>query len=96
MTRRQFELSEADLHPHLRNRMEQRGVTLAEVELVLNAGQEAASAKPGTIGRIMAIPYEAEWEGRFYEQKEVTVYYKSLDNETLILLTVLARYGQGF
>jgi hypothetical protein len=71
MTRRQFELSEADLHPHLKNRMEQRGVTLAEVELVLNAGQEAASAKPGTIGRIMVIPYEADGKGVFTNRKKL-------------------------
>ena len=76
--------------------MEQRGVTLSELEQVLNAGKEAASAKPGTIGKVLTFPYRAEWEGQVYEQKEVSVYYKLLDNGALILLTVLARYGQGF
>ena len=41
------------------------------------------------------FPYEAEWEGQFYHEKEVTVYYKVTD-EGLILLTAKARYGQGF
>ena len=38
---------------------------------------------------------KAEWEGQFYQEKEVTVYYKVTD-EGLILLTAKARYGQGF
>lgn len=38
---------------------------------------------------------KAEWEGQFYQEKEVTVYYKVTD-EGLILLTVKARYGQCF
>lgn len=96
MTRRQFQLSDADLHTHLKKRMAQRGVTLAEIEQVLNSGQSAASAKAGTLGKILAIFYEAEWEGQFYKQKEITVYYKFTDDGQLILLTVLARYGQAF
>ncbi len=41
----------------------------------------------------MVFPFQAEWEGRFYEEKEVTVYYK-LTDEGVILLTVKARYGK--
>jgi len=96
MSRKKFELTDADLHPHLRKRMEQRGVTLPELEQVLNTGKEVASAKPGTYGRALIIPYDAHWEGQFYQEKEVTVYYKLIDDETLILLTVLARYGRSF
>lgn len=96
MTHRRFQLSEADLHAHLKKRMAQRGVNLIEIEQVLNSGQIAASAKAGTLGKVLAIPYEAEWEGRFYEQKEITVYYKFTNDGQLILLTVLARYGHGF
>ena len=96
MTRRQFQLSDADLHAHLKKRMAQRGVTLAEIEQVLNSGQTSASTKAGTLGKVLAVPFEAEWEGQFYEQKEITAYYKLIDEGQLILLTVLARYGQGF
>lgn len=35
------------------------------------------------------------WEGELFEEKEVSVYYK-LVNDTMILLTVKARYGKGF
>ena len=75
--------------------MHQRGVLLEEIERTLNEGWEAADAKPGTLGKVMVFPYEAEWEGQFSREKEVTVYYK-VGDEGLILLTVKARYGEGF
>jgi len=90
-----FRISEADLHPHLRARMRQRGVTQEEIEQTLNEGWRAIDAKPGTLGKTMVFPYEQEWEGKFYLEKEVTVYYKKADDD-IILLTVKARYGLGF
>jgi hypothetical protein len=43
----------------------------------------------------MVFPYHAEWEGQLYKEKEVTVYYKILGSQ-LVLLTVKARYGKDF
>jgi hypothetical protein len=43
----------------------------------------------------MVFDHDAEWEGQVYPEKEVTVYYKLID-EQVILLTVLARYGREF
>ena len=88
-------ISPSDLHPHLLARMRQRGVTVEEMEETLNHGWEASDVKPGTIGKVMVFDYEAEWEGRFYHEKEVTVYYK-LSDVGIVLLTVKARYGAGF
>jgi hypothetical protein len=90
-----FRIAQADLHAHLRARMHQRGVTREEIERALNEGWEAADAKPGTPGKVMVFPYEAEWQGQFYQEKEVTVYYKVTD-ESIILLTVKTRCGRGF
>ena len=84
-----------DLHSHLRARMKQRGITREEIEQTLNEGWEATDAKPGTSGKSLVFPYETDWEGQFYQEKEVTVYYK-VTGEEIILLTVKARYGQGF
>ncbi len=66
-----------------------------EIEQTLNEGWEATDAKPGTSGKSLVFPYETDWEGQFYQEKEVTVYYKVIGEE-IILLTVKARYGQGF
>ena len=93
--RRKTRITEADLHFHLRMRMQQRGVTRQEIERTLNEGWETTDAKPGTVARSLVFSYEAEWEGEFYPEKEVTVYYKRA-NEGIIVLTVKARYGQGF
>ncbi len=40
-------------------------------------------------------PYKKTWQGDIFEEKEVTVYYKIV-NESLALLTVKARYGKHF
>ncbi len=94
-SKRQMQVREEDLHAHLRARMLQRGVTRQEIERTLNGGREASDAKPGTLGKVMVFPYRATWEGRFYEQKEVTIYYKVVGGH-LTLLTVKARYGKDF
>ncbi|MBM3189281.1 MAG: hypothetical protein FJZ90_11235 [Chloroflexi bacterium] len=88
-------IGDEDLHPHLRARMAQRGVTLAEMQEVMNHGWRASDSAPGTFGKVWVFTYQAEWEGRFYPEKEATVYYKMIGAET-ILLTVRARYGEGF
>ncbi len=88
-------ISSSDLHPHLLARMYQRGVTVEELEETLNHGWEASDVKPGTAGKVMVFDYAAEWEGRFYQEKEVTVYYKVTD-AGIVLLTTKARYGDHF
>ena len=88
-------IADSDLHPHLKARMEQRGVAIDEIERALNEGWEAEDAKPGTLGKVFVFPFAKQWEGSFFEQKEVSVYYKLVD-ERILLLTVKARYGKSF
>ena len=88
-------IREEDLHPHLQARMVQRGITVAEIRETLSAGWPTSDCRPGTLGKVFVFSYAAEWEGRFYDEKEVTVYYKVKDAQ-LILLTAKARYGRGF
>jgi len=75
-------------------RMTQRGIRREEIALVFRDGWEATDAKPGTLGKMLVFPYGGEWEGQFYEEKEVTVYYKTVAGQ-LVLLTVKARYGKS-
>lgn len=75
--------------------MAQRGVTPDEIERTINEGRPAADAKPGTVGKVLVFPYHAEWEGRRYEKKEVTVYVRVV-GERMVVLTVKARYGREF
>ncbi len=75
--------------------MSDRGVTRQEIERTLNNGWEALDSKEGTLGKMFVFPYNEEWLGQYFEEKEVTVYYKITDDE-IVLLTVKARYGQDF
>ena len=52
-------------------------------------------AVSGTEGKVKVFKFDGEWEGKYYEEKEVTVYYKAIEGK-LILLTAKARYGKKF
>jgi len=75
--------------------MEERGITREEIERTLNEGWDAEDTRPGTSGKVLVLSYHKEWEGEFYEEKEISAYYKLKEGE-LILLTVKARYGKEF
>ena len=64
-----YQITEADLHPHLIARMKQRGVRLEEIQSALDDGWQAADAKQGTLGKVLVFPYAAEWEAQFYREK---------------------------
>lgn len=90
---KKIKVSDEDLHPHLLARMHQRGITKNEIEKTLNEGWVADDAKPGTFGRTFVFTYKNYWEGKYFEEKEVTVYFKYV-NTKLIILTAKARYGK--
>lgn len=75
--------------------MQQRGVTREEIEIAINDGWDADDAKHGVIGKVFVFPYNREWEGVRYEEKEVSVYYKQGKGQ-VVLLTVKARFGRDF
>jgi len=75
--------------------MFQRGISLQEIQEALALGWDAEDAGEGTFGKVLVFSYNAEWEGKFFEEKEVTVYYKYKQGE-FVLLTAKARYGSGF
>jgi hypothetical protein len=88
-----MKIKESDIHPHIKARMLQRGISITEIEETINKGWDADNAKEGTIGKVFVFPYKEEWEGKFFEEKEVTVYYK-YKAESLVLLSAKARYGK--
>lgn len=88
-------LSDDAFHAHLRARMQQRGISREEVENTLNSGWPAEDAKAGTLGKVWVFPYNAEWEGHQYPEKEVTVYYR-IRGAGIVVLTAKARYGVSF
>ena len=75
--------------------MVQRGVTIPDIEQTLTEGWQAPDARPGTLGKVRIFPYNGEWEGRFHQEKQVTVYDKQT-SQSIVILTVMARYGRDF
>ena len=90
-----IEITDDDLHDHLRRRMAERGILISDIVRALNEGVDAMAAKRGTLGKTIVLPYGLAWEGSVYPEKEVTVYYKQLETG-IVILTALARYGAGF
>ncbi len=74
-------------------RMEERGVSIEEIEVTLEKGFAASDAKPGTYGKSFIFPYNKKWCSKYFPEKEVTVYYKVVEEE-IVVLTVIARYGK--
>ena len=62
---------------------------------LINATNATNAITQGICGKVHIFEYNALWEGTYFEEKEVTVYYKYKDKE-LILLTAKARYGKSF
>ena len=56
---------DCDLHPHVKVRMIQRGITKEEIEKTLANGKEADDAKTGTFGKMLVFSYNNNWEGKF-------------------------------
>lgn len=90
-----MKLDDSDFHPHLRARMQQRGVTKEEIERTLSDGWKADDSKPRTLGKVFVFPYRSDWGGKYFEEKEVRVYYKLVGSK-LVLLSAKARYGRQF
>ncbi|MFC2089015.1 DUF4258 domain-containing protein [Calditrichota bacterium] len=90
-----MKISEKDLHPHLRKRMKERGVSFDDINITLEFGNLVDDAKIGTFGKKYVFTYNSYWEKIFYKFKEVYVYYKLIENKHIVL-TVIARYGDKF
>ena len=44
---------------------------------------------------MLVFLFNADWEGRHYQEKEVPVHFKVVEDE-MVLLTAKARYGANF
>ena len=55
----------------------------------------ARDAKAATLGKVTVFVFDCEWEGKHYKEKEVTVYYKIVGND-VVVLTANASYGDEF
>jgi len=78
------------LHPHARERMQERGATEEEIQATVAEG-ERFPAKFGRMGFRRNFQFAQEWRGRHYHTKQVEAYAVQEGADWLVL-TVITRY----
>ncbi len=78
------------LHPHARERMEERGTTEDEIRVTVEGGEQFP-AKFGRSGFRRNFPFVGSWRGRQYSTKQVEI-YAVRDRSDWLVITVLARF----
>jgi len=77
---------------HARQRMVERGASEADVQRVLETGQ-AEEERAARWAKEAVLPYNAEWQGKTYDQKKVRVIYLE-EGDQLVVITVYVYYGR--
>lgn len=78
------------IHPHAKQRMEERGATEKEIVTTVEVG-EKFPAKFGRIGFRRNFAFEGIWKGKRYKTKQVEAYCVKEDKD-LVVITVVVKY----
>ena len=78
------------LHPHARERLEERGATQDEVSLTVETG-ETFPAKFGRTGFRRNFTFGQVWRGKTYATKQVEVYAVK-EGEDWLAITFVTRF----
>jgi uncharacterized protein DUF4258 len=78
------------LHPHARERMQERGATEEEIQATVAQGEQFP-ARFGRTGFRRNFQFDQEWRGRHYRTKQVEVYAVQQGADWLVI-TVITRY----
>lgn len=78
------------LHPHARERMEERGATEDEIRATVESGEQFP-AKFGRNGFRRNFPFVGVWRGKQCSTKQVEVYAVQEGTDWLVI-TVIARF----
>jgi len=80
------------IHPHARERMQERGATVDEVSKAINRG-ERFRAKFGRSGFRKEFLFEDCWKGEFFRTKQLEVFGVE-EGEDFLVITVVVKYFQ--
>jgi hypothetical protein len=78
------------LHPHAQARLQERGGTEEEVRLTVEGG-ERFEAKYGRSGFRRNFPFNGDWQGRRYANRQVEAYAVE-ENGNWMVITVIVKY----
>jgi len=79
------------IHPHARERMDERQTTEDEVRVTISQG-EKFPAKFGRTGFKRNFPVESKKDGKFFRIKQVVVYGVE-EGEDILVITVVVKYS---
>ncbi len=79
-----------NLHPHARDRLDERGASEEEIVLAVEAG-EKFEAKFGRVGFRRNVPFKKRWRGKQYKTKQIEAYAIRRYNGWLVI-SVVTRY----
>lgn len=77
------------LHPHARDRLQERGATEEEVVATIEYGERFV-AKHGRTGFRRNFPFEGEWNGRRFSTKQIEAY--AVNEEDWLVITVIVKF----
>ena len=78
------------LHPHARERMQERGATEEEIQATVAQGEQFP-AQFGRTGFRRNFQFDQAWRGRHYRTKQVEAYAVEEGTDWLVI-TVITRY----
>ena len=78
------------LHPHAAARLRERGGTEGEVRTTVQTG-ERFEARFGRTGFRRNFPFDAEWQGKRYANKQIEAYPVQEGSDWLVI-TVIVEY----
>jgi len=76
-------------HPHALERMLERGATEDEVRAAIESGERIV-AKYGRSGFRRNYPFDSEWQGKWYANKQLEVY--AVEEQDWLVITVIVKY----
>jgi hypothetical protein len=77
------------LHPHAKDRLQERGASEEEVVATIAQGERFA-AKRGRTGFRCNFPFVGEWDNRRYSTKQVEAY--AVEEEGWLVITVIVKF----
>lgn len=77
--------------PHTLERAEERGTSRQEIEEVVTTGV-VEHAKHGRLKKSKVFSFDAEWNGKHYQEKRVEVIYTE-EKDVVVTVTVYVFFG---
>ena len=84
-------MKKVKLHPHAKERLVERGATMAEVVHTVRHGA-SSQAKFGRTRFVHTFTYNRKWLGRLYSKKQLEAFAATEPDGTWLVVTVIVKF----